>query len=85
MKYLTLLLAVLSILGLVAAQIPIKPPAYYGAPSTPKKKTLKRRDIGPRAGRPHVVNVANDIGWDKTTIFMGAEPNLGATGIEVNI
>ncbi|TQN72301.1 hypothetical protein CSHISOI_03172 [Colletotrichum shisoi] len=59
MKYLTLLLAVLSILGLVAAQIPIKPPAYFGAPSTPKKKTLKRRDIGPRTGRPHVVNVAN--------------------------
>ncbi|WQF83153.1 hypothetical protein CDEST_08167 [Colletotrichum destructivum] len=59
MKYFTLLLAVLSILGLVAAQIPIKPPAYYGAPSTPKKKTLKRRDIGPRTGRPHVVNVAN--------------------------
>ncbi|KAK1982544.1 hypothetical protein LZ30DRAFT_41028 [Colletotrichum cereale] len=47
MKHAALVLALLGILGVVAAQIPLTPPAYYGAPSTSKKKSLSRRGTAP--------------------------------------
>ncbi|GJC82830.1 hypothetical protein ColLi_05668 [Colletotrichum liriopes] len=61
MKYIALVLTVFGILGVVAAQIslPIQPPAYYGAPSTPKKHMLRRRDTRPYTRKPHAFNVAN--------------------------
>ncbi|OHX00675.1 hypothetical protein CSPAE12_00706 [Colletotrichum incanum] len=61
MKYIALVLTLFGILGVVAAQVslPIKPPAYYGAPSTPKKKILRRRDSLSHIGKPHAFNVAS--------------------------
>ncbi|KAK2000429.1 hypothetical protein LX36DRAFT_654480 [Colletotrichum falcatum] len=53
MKTIALVLTLLGILGIVAAQIPLKPPPYYGAPSTPKKK--KPRALRPRGAGAHMV------------------------------
>ncbi|GKT42408.1 uncharacterized protein ColSpa_02589 [Colletotrichum spaethianum] len=61
MKYVALILAMFGILAISAAQIslPIKPPAYYGAPSTPKKAMLRRRDTGPHMRKSHAINVVS--------------------------
>ncbi|KAK1573817.1 uncharacterized protein LY79DRAFT_673370 [Colletotrichum navitas] len=61
MKHSVLVLALLFVLGITAAQVPLKPPAYYGAPSTPKKKRMvsRRSGTGPHIARAHTVKAAS--------------------------
>ncbi|EFQ26661.1 uncharacterized protein GLRG_02481 [Colletotrichum graminicola M1.001] len=58
MKHSVLVLALLFVLGITAAQLPLKPPAYYGAPK--KKRMVSRRSgTGPHIARAHTVRAVS--------------------------
>ncbi|KAK2048621.1 hypothetical protein LZ31DRAFT_591316 [Colletotrichum somersetense] len=57
MKNSVLVLAILFMFGVVAAQLPLKPPAYYGAPK--KRALIKRGAPAPHMVKAHIATVAS--------------------------